>query len=334
MQPKTKLLQSVRSKLRVRHYSVRTEEAYVAWVRRYVRHFGLRHPSELGEAEVHAFLTWLAEERELSASSVNQALAALLFLYAEVLRRPLGGLGTLPRGRQPLRLPVVLTVEEVRRVLEALDGVPRLIGLVLYGSGMRLGECLALRVKDVDLGRGELMVRRGKGARDRVTVLPRVVRVGVERQIQRVAAQHVAECGEGRAHGWVEVPGAMGRKSPLAGRSLAWQWLFPATRRYQAPATGRWCRHHWHDSAMQRAMTAAVGRSGIMKRASCHTLRHSFATHLLEGGADIRTVQELLGHRDVATTMIYTHVLNRGGLGVTSPADRGEMGELLAGLAL
>lgn len=333
-QHKSPLLRAMQSNMRLRHFSRRTEAVYLAWVRRYVRYHRLRHPREMGAVEVRAFLAWLAEERQLSASSVNQALAALLFLYGEVLRQPLEALGPLPRAKQPERLPVVLTREEVRRVLGQLDGVARLIGVVLYGSGMRLTECLTLRIKDVDLERGEFLIRRGKGAKDRVTVLPQAARGAIGGQMQRVSARHAAECAEGLAEGWVAMPGALDRKYPGAGRSLAWQWLFPATRRYRDPADGRWYRHHWHDTAMQRAMTAAVRRSGITKRASCHTLRHSFATHLLEGGADIRTVQELLGHRSVTTTMIYTHVLNRGGLGVTSPADRGGLGDLLGGLAV
>lgn len=333
-QYKSPLLQAMQSNMRLRHFSLRTEAVYLAWVRRYVRYHRLRHPRELGSAEVRAFLAWLAEAGRLSASSVNQALAALLFLYGEVLRQPLEALGPLPRAKQPERLPVVLTREEVRRVLAELDGVARLVGVVLYGSGMRLSECLTLRVKDIDLERGEFLIRRGKGAKDRVTVLPQAVRGPLARQVARVGARHAVECGAGLAHGWVVVPGALDRKYPGAGRSLAWQWLFPAVRRYRDPADGRWYRHHWHGTAMQRAMAAAVARSGLTKRASCHTLRHSFATHLLEGGADIRTVQELLGHRSVTTTMIYTHVLNRGGLGVTSPADRGGLGDLLAGLSV
>ncbi len=293
----------------------------------------MRHPEEMGEVEVRAFLIYLAAERRLSASSVNQALAALLFLYGEVLRRPLGALGRLPRARGPIRLPVVLTVEEVRELLGALDGVSRLIGLLLYGSGMRLMECMTLRLKDIDVERGEIWIRRGKGAKDRVTVLPQVVRGAVARQIARVAAMHRDDCGAGVNGGWVALPDALDRKYPSAGRSLPWQWLFPARRRYVDGESGQLRRHHLDESVVQRAMAAAVRRCGLTKRASCHTLRHSFATHLLLSGADIRTVQELLGHRDVSTTMIYTHVLNRGGLGVTSPADRGGSGNLFAGLA-
>ncbi|HPF61028.1 MAG TPA: integron integrase [Gemmatimonadales bacterium] len=334
LQSKSPLLHAMQSTMRLRHFSPRTETVYLAWVRRYIRFHRLRHPGEMGAAEVRAFLEHLAGPRRLSASSINQALAALLLLYADVLRQPLEALGPMPRAKQPERLPVVLTRDEVRRVLQELDGVARVIGVVLYGSGMRLTECLSVRVKDVDLERGEFRIRRGKGAKDRVTVLPQAVRGALVAQLERVAVRHRRECAEGLEHGWVALPGALDRKYPGAGRSLAWQWLFPATRRYRGEADGRWYRHHWHESAMQRAMTAAVRRSGVLKRASCHTLRHSFATHLLEGGADIRTVQELLGHRSVTTTMIYTHVLNRGGLGVTSPADRGGLGDLLAGLAV
>ena len=334
MQQNSPLLRAMQSNLRLRHFSPRTETVYLAWVVRFVRFHRLRHPRQMGAVEVRAFLGHLAEGRGLSASSVNQALAALLFLYSEVLRQPLEALGPLPRAKQPERLPVVLTREEVRRVLAELDGVARLIGVVLYGSGMRLTECLTLRVKDLDLERGEFRIRRGKGAKDRVTVMPRAVRGAIGGQIRRVAALHRDDCAAGADGGWVMLPEALDRKYPGAGRSLAWQWLFPASRRYRDPASGHWVRHHWHESAMQRAMTAAVRRSGITKRASCHTLRHSFATHLLESGSDIRTVQELLGHRSVTTTMIYTHVLNRGGLGVTSPADGGGLGDLLSGLAV
>ena len=331
MQPKPKLLQLLRSNLRLRHYSPRTEAAYADWVRRYVQFHQLRHPIDMGEAEIREFLVHLAVRRQVAPSTLNQAIAALVFLYREVLGRPPGDFGPLPRPRLPTRIPVVLTPAEVRQVLAALDGMPRLIGVVLYGSGLRLMECLTLRIKDLDLDRGEIRIRRGKGAKDRITVLPAVVREPLGRQVDRVRGQHQADRDRDPAGGWVELPGALGRKYPAAGRSLAWQWVFPATRRYRDPATGQVRRHHLHESAMQRAMTGAVARSGITKRASCHTLRHSFATHLLESGSDIRTVQELLGHRDVSTTMLYTHVLNRGGLGVTSPADRAGLGDLVQG---
>ncbi len=319
MQQKTKLLHSMRANLRLRHFSPRTEEAYVSWVRRFVRFHGLRHPREMGEREVVAFLTHLAVERHVSSSTQGQALAALLFLYRHVLDRPLAGLGPIPRARAPVRLPVVLTRLEVQRVLAGLQGVMRLVGSLLYGSSLRLLECLTLRVKDLDLERGELRIRRGKGAKDRVTVLARTALGPLERHLEDVRRLHSRDVAEGA--GWVELPDALARKYPNAGRLWPWQWVFPARRRYLERATGRMRRHHLHESAVQRAMVEAVRASGIGKRATCHTLRHSFATHLLEAGYDIRTVQELLGHRDLSTTMIYTHVLNRGGRGVESPAD-------------
>jgi integron integrase len=333
MQPKPRLLHALRANLRLRQYSPRTEEAYTAWTRRYVRFHGLRHPADLSVEHVRAFLLHLAEERHCAPATLAQALAALLFLYKDVLQRPLpAGMGALPRARAPVRLPSVLGPDEVRQVLAQLRGLPRLIALVLYGGGLRLMEALTLRLKDVDIGRGELVIRRGKGAKDRVTVLPVVLRAALSAQIDRVRALHVRECARSADAGWVVVPTALARKYPQAGRSLPWQWLFPSQRVWLDPGTGRRFRHHLHESAVQRAMAAAVRLSGIPKRASCHTLRHSFATHLLEAGADIRTVQELLGHRDVSTTMLYTRVLNRGGLGVTSPADRAGLGELVSGL--
>jgi integron integrase len=331
MEPNAKLLPSLRANLRLRHFSPRTEEAYSAWVKRYVRFHGMRHPGEMAEGEVRAFLTHLAVERRVAPSTQAQAMAALLFLYREVLGRPLSGVGDVPRAKAPYRLPVVLTSEEVRRVLEHVHGTPRLVALLLYGSGLRLLEALGLRVKDVDLGRGELRVRRAKGGKDRVTVLPQLMRASIGRQLNRVLVVHERDLRLGG--GWVELPGALAVKYPRAGQSIAWQWVFPATRRYTDSVTGQVRRHHLHESAVQRAVAVAVRRSGITKRATCHSFRHSFATHLLESGADIRTVQELLGHRDVSTTMLYTHVLNRGGLGVRSPADRGGLDDLFAGLA-
>lgn len=333
MTPKPRLLQSLRANLRLRHYSPRTEEAYTAWTRRFVRYHGMRHPAELGEAEVRAFLVYLAEDRHCAPSTQAQALAALIFLYTHVLGRPVAGLGAIPRARAPVRLPTVLGPEEVRQVLRQLRGVTRLVGLLLYGSGMRLLEGLSLRVKDIDVSRGEIVVRRGKGAKDRVTVLPQVLRGAIAAQLEAVRHQHQRDCGVSATSGWVALPDALDAKYPQAGRSLQWQWVFPARRSYIDLVRGYRCRHHLHESAVQRAMTEAVRASGITQRATCHTLRHSFATHLLEGGADIRTVQELLGHRDVSTTMLYTHVLNRGGLGVRSPADRAGLEELVAGLA-
>ena len=318
-QSKTRLLTLLRAKLRLGHFSLRTEQAYRGWVVRFVRYHDLRPPQEMGEAEVLEFLRHLAEDRHVAASTQEQALAALQFLYREVLDRPLRLAGRIPRGRVPDRLPTVLTRDEVVRVVDELSGVYRLVALLLYGSGLRLMECLTLRVKDVDLARGEIRVRRGKGGRDRVTVLPGVILRVLEAHLAEVKRRHRRDLSRGA--GRVALPGALARKYPRAAASWAWQWIFPAKRRYLDRETGEARRHHLHATAVQRAVAEAVRRSGIGKRASCHTFRHSFATHLLESGYDIRTVQELLGHRDVSTTMLYTHVLNRGGLGVRSPAD-------------
>ena len=314
-----KLLQLVRLAARVRHYSPRTEEAYAGWVRRYVRYHGLRHPNELGAAEVRDFLTALADRGKLSASSQTQALSALLFLYREVLGRRLTELGEIVRARQPARLPVVLSREEVRGLLGRLTGASRIACVLMYGSGLRLLETLGLRVKDLDFALGEIRVRRAKGAKDRVTMLPSALRPELEAHLERVRRLHHRDLAQGG--GKVALPHAMERKSPGAAKDWAWQWVFPANRRYQDPR-GELRRHHLHESVVQREVRAAAIAAGIPKRVTCHSLRHSFATHLLQDGYDIRTVQELLGHKDVATTMVYTHVLNRGGLGVRSPMDR------------
>jgi integron integrase len=319
-QSKTRLLSLLRAKLRLGHFSLRTEQAYRGWVVRFVRYHDLRHPREMAEAEVLEFLRHLAEDRHVAAATQEQAIAALQFLYREVLDRPLRLAGRMPRGRVPDRLPAVLTRDEVVRVVGELIGVHRLVALLLYGSGLRLMECLTLRVKDVDLVRGEIRVRRGKGQRDRVTVLPAMILRALEAHLGEVQRRHRRDLSRGA--GRVELPGALARKYPRAAESWAWQWIFPAKRQYLDRDTGELRRHHLHATAVQRAVSEAVRRSGIGKRASCHTFRHSFATHLLESGYDIRTVQELLGHRDVSTTMLYTHVLNRGGFGVRSPADQ------------
>jgi len=315
-----KLLDQARGLMRARHLSPRTEQAYLAWIRRYVRHHGLRHPRELGDAEVVAFLTHLASERQVARSTQVQAMSALLFLYRDVLRQPIGDIRSVVRSAAPARLPTVLSREEVGQVLAELDGDVRLVALLLYGAGLRLLECLTLRIKDVDLARGEIRVRRGKGSKDRVTMLPTIARARLEQQLARVRALHERDRQSGG--GLVELPEALSRKAPSWARELAWQWVFPARRRYRDSATGEIRRHHLHETAVQRHVQRAVRAAGLTKRATCHTFRHSFATHLLEDGYDIRTVQELLGHTDVATTMIYTHVLNRGRLGVRSPADR------------
>src|SRR5437016_9247069 len=316
---KPRLLDRVREALRLRHYSRRTERAYLGWIRRYIVFHAKRHPAEMGAAEVSRFLSSLAVEGRVSASTQNQALAALLFLYGPVLGVELPWLDGLVRAVRPERLPVVLSRDEGRAVLLA-RGTSRLMAVLLYGAGLRLLECARLRVKDLDFAANQIVVRSGKGNRDRVTILPAIVRPALERQLARVRAQHERDLRAGA--GWVELPHALARKYPNAGREWAWQWVFPATRIYVDQETGQRRRHHLHESVLQRAVKDAARRAGIAKRATCHTFRHSFATHLLEDNHDIRTVQELLGHRDVSTTMIYTHVLNRGPGGVRSPADR------------
>lgn len=328
--PKQKLLHALRDNLRLRHFSPRTEEAYTAWVRRFVTFHHLAHPAHLGDADVARFLTHLAVERRVAPSTVIQATAALQFLYREILGRPLAVGSVIPRPQVPTRLPVVLTPAEVRRVLAELRGTHRLIGMLLYGSGLRLLECLTLRVKDVDPERGEIRLRRGKGSKDRMTVLADALREPIRVHLLRVQAQHQRDLAAGA--GWVELPGGLAAKYPQAGRSWPWQWVFPATRRYADAETGEGRRHHLHETAVQRGVAAAAVRSGIGKRATCHTFRHSFATHLLESGSDIRTVQELLGHKDVSTTMLYTHVLNRGRLGVRSPFDQAGLEGLTSGM--
>lgn len=318
--PAPSLLTQVRDAIRLRHYSRRTEEVYVQWIRRFIKYCDMRHPRELGTGDVTRFLSSLAVEGHVSASTQNQALAALLFLYREVLKVPVGWLHAVVHAKRPARVPVVLTREEVRRVLARLKGRPTaLIAGLLYGTGMRLLEALGLRVKDIDFGANQITVRGGKGDRDRRTMLPERLTGPLLRHLAEVRTQHERDLEAGA--GWVELPGALGQKYPQAGREWSWQWAFPAGRGYVEPRTGQRRRHHLHESVMQRAFKEAVRAARITKPASCHTLRHSFATHLLDSGYDIRTVQELLGHRNVETTMIYTHVLNRGGLGVRSPAD-------------
>jgi integron integrase len=292
----------------------------VGWIRRYILFHHKRHPAEMGAAEVTRFLTALAVERNVAASTQNQALGALLFLYREVLDQTLPWLDNLVRARRPQHLPVVMTRDEVRAVLQHLDGIPRLLALLFYGAGLRLLEGARLRVQDVDFAANLILVRDGKGAKDRITMLPAAVKADLTRHLQGVRRQHEGDLQAGA--GWVELPDALGRKYPNAGRQWGWHWVFPATRLYVHRETRQRRRHHLHESVPQRAVKDAVCRAGILKHAKCHTFRHSFATHLLEDGYDIRTVQELLGHRDVATTMIYTHVLNRGPAAVRSPADR------------
>jgi len=274
----------------------------------------------MGAEEITRFLSALSIERNVAASTQNQALSALLFLYKEVLEQELPWLDDIVRAKAPARIPVVLTREEVRQIIAAMDGPPRLAALLLYGAGLRLLEGLRLRVKDVDFQRNQITVRAGKGAKDRVTVLPAAASRDLAKHLDTVREQHLADLRVGA--GWVELAWALGRKYPGAGREWIWQWVFPATRTYYHAESGQRRRHHLHESVLQRVVREAVRSKDIPKRATCHTFRHSFATHLLEDGADIRTVQELLGHRDVSTTMIYTHVLNRGPAGILSPADR------------
>jgi integron integrase len=314
-----RLLDRVREAMRIRHYSRRTEQTYCAWIRRFIVFNGRRHPAEMGAAEVTRFFSSLATDSRVSASTQNQALAAVLFLYRNVLGVELPWLEDVVRAKRTRRLPVVLSRAEVRAVLDHLHGVPRLMGLLLYGAGLRLMECARLRVKDVDFDASQIIVRCGKGSKDRVTLLPSAAKAPLARHLEHVRCQHLADLLGGA--GWVEMPDAVSRKYPAAGREWPWQWAFPATRTYTHPLTGERRRHHLHESVLQRSVHDAVRKTGLGKPASCHTFRHSFATHLLEDGYDIRTVQELLGHKDVSTTMIYTHVLNRGWRGVRSPAD-------------
>ena len=326
--PAPKLLDRMRAAMRLRHYSPRTEDAYCSWVRRYVRFHGLRHPETLDGAAIQAFLEDLATTHRVSASTQNQALAALLFLYVDILGRPPELSGHFVRGRRPERLPVVLTQGEVTAVLARMGGAPWLMASLLYGAGLRLMECATMRVKDLDLDRREIRLRDGKGRKDRVTPVPRRLVEPLREHLAGVRQQHDADVAAGA--GFVALPDALARKYPAAAREWAWQWVFPATRGYTDPETGERRRHHLHETVLQRAVREAALAAGLSKRVGCHVLRHSFATHLLETGYDIRTIQELLGHRDVATTMIYTHVLNRGALGVRSPLDDLEPGGSLA----
>ncbi len=315
-----RLLDRVRATLRVRHYSLRTEQAYVGWIRRYIHFHGLRHPNELGSSAVVEFLSDLAVRGRVAASTQNQALAALLFLYREVLGRELEGLGNAVRARAPRRLPVVLSRDEVRRLLAQMNDPEALVAAVLYGAGLRLLECLRLRVKDIEMERRQITVRQGKGNRDRACPLPRSLRAPLIEQLEY--ARGLFDRDRAQGHGGVELPHALIRKYPNAPYEWAWQWVFPAPRHSRDPRTGITRRHHLHPSSPQRAVRRAAAAARIPKRVSPHTLRHSFATHLLENGSDIRTVQVLLGHRDVKTTMIYTHVLDRGPLAVESPFDK------------
>lgn len=320
MDGKPRLLDQMRERIRLKHYSIRTERVYCEWVKRFIRFHQYRHPLDMGAPEIEAFLTELAVKRNVSASTQNQALSALLFLYKEVLVVDLPWLADVVRAKKPQRLPVVLTIEEVRSILALLEGGPWLVCSLLYGTGMRLMEVLRLRIKDVDFKRHEILIRDGKGMKDRITMLPRSMVQPLRQHLAVVQAIHRAELEQARGDVWL--PFALARKYPKAPWEWGWQYVFPAAGLSVDPRSGAVRRHHLDEKRIQRAFKRAVIESGIIKPATPHTLRHSFATHLLEAGQDIRTVQELLGHTDVKTTMIYTHVLNRGGLAVLSPLDR------------
>ena len=316
---KPRLLIQVRNALRSRHYSPRTEKTYIAWIKRYIYFHDIRHPDTLGENEINDFLTNLAVVGKVSASTQNQALSALLFLYRHVLGREIGDLGDVIRARSPKHLPVVMTSDEVRAVLSKLTGEKRLMASIMYGSGLRLMECLRLRVQDIDFSRNEIIVRDGKGGKDRVTMLPLSCKDQLQEHLVQVRAVHGIDLAEG--WGRVQLPAALDRKYPNAPAEWRWQWVFPQSNRWKNSKTGEEGRHHVHETILQKTVRNAVREAGIVKHATCH-IRHSFAPHLLETGYDIRTIQELLGHKDVSTTMIYTHVLSKGGRGVRSPIDR------------
>ncbi|MFH1007292.1 MAG: integron integrase [Candidatus Latescibacterota bacterium] len=316
---KPRLLDCLREALRSRHYSRRTEQTYCQWVKRFIHFHNVRHPAEMSEPEINAFLTHLAVKENVSASTQNQALSALLFLYRYVLGRDIGDLGDIIRARKPKRLPVVMSRDEVRAVVNHLDGEKWLMASLIYGAGLRLMECLRLPVQDIDFCSNEILVRDGKGGKDRVTMLPESLRKPLQDHLRRVKRIHDKDLADG--WGRVQLPDALGRKYPNSPTEWRWQWVLPQKNRWNDPRTGQEGWHHVDESILQKTFKQAVAKAGFAKRATRHTLRHSFATHLLENGYDIRTVQELLGHADVRTTMIYTHVLNRGGHGVRSPVD-------------
>ena len=316
---KVKLLDQVREIIRLKHYSIRTEESYVGWIRKFILFHRKRHPAEMKEGEVVAFLSHLANYGKVTASTQNQAFSALMFLYRHVLKQELGEIEGVERAKRPSRLPVVLTRAEVKAVLSHLKDTEWLMASLLYGAGLRLMECLRLRVKDLDFSYHQLVVRDGKGQKDRVTMLPQVLEAPLKRHLERVKALHLNDLRRG--YGEVYLPFALERKYPNAAKEWGWQYVFPSDRLSRDPRSGKVRRHHLDENTLQRAVKRGVRLADLTKPASCHTLRHSFATHLLEDGYNIRTVQELLGHKDVSTTMVYTHVLQRGGRGVRSPLD-------------
>jgi integron integrase len=321
MPEEPRLLERVRAHIRLKHYSIRTEQAYVQFIKRFILFHHKRHPLEMGVDEIRQFLSHLATEGRVSASTQNQALSSLLFLYRDVLGVELPLITGVERAKRPARVPVVLTREEAAQILAQMEGVYRLMAGLLYGSGLRVMECVRLRVKDVDFGYGQIIVRDGKGEKDRRTVLPESLVEPLERQLTRARLLHEEDLQKGK--GRVYLPYALERKYPTASAEWVWQWVFPANKISRDPRTGQMRRHHASEDRLQAEVKRAVARAGVAKKVSCHTVRHSFATHLIEANYDIRTIQALLGHKDVSTTMIYTHVLNRGGQGIKSPLDSG-----------
>ncbi len=314
------LLKQVSTCIRLKHYSSRTEQAYIDWIKRFILFNDKKHPRELGEKDISDFLSHLAIHKNVAASTQNQALSALAFLYHDVLNIPMGIIKDFQRAKQPKRLPTVLTKDEVRSIISLLDGSHWLMGNLLYGAGLRLMECIRLRVKDIDFNYKQVVVRNGKGNKDRITLLPQIVVEALQNQIEKVKTYHQMDLDNG--YGKVFLPYALENKYPKANSEIGWQYVFPSNKLSVDPRSEITRRHHINEKSLQRAVKIASKSSNIHKQVSCHTFRHSFATHLLEDGYDIRTVQELLGHNDVSTTMIYTHVLNKGGRGVISPADR------------
>lgn len=314
-----KILDLVRESIRLKHYSIRTEEAYVNWIKRYILFHNKKHPVDLSEVHIRKYLSHLAVKQKVAASTQNQALNAIVYLYKNILKIELGDLGTIERAKRSRSIPVVFSQTEAKNVLDNMSGVNKLMASLLYGTGMRLMECVRLRIKDVDFGNNQILVRDGKGNKDRITVLPEKLKEILKIQIKRVKLTHQQDLLEG--FGTVHLPNALSKKYPSAGKSIGWQFIFPASKVSKDPRSDKVHRHHIHESLLQKAVNKAIKKTKIEKPASCHTFRHSFATHLLENGYDIRTVQDLLGHANVKTTMIYTHVLNKGGLAVKSPLD-------------
>jgi len=316
---KPKLLDQVRAAIRTRHYSPRTEESYIYWIKKYIFFHNKQHPAEMRENEINAFLSHLATKEKVAASTQNQALCAIVFLYKHVLKIELGNFGNITWAKKPKKIPVVFTKEEAKAVIDQLKGTNWIIASLLYGSGLRLNECLQLRIQDIDFKYNQITVRNAKGDQDRVTMLPEKVKLPLQEHLKKVKKIHEKDLRDG--FGSVYLPYALERKYPNANKAWGWQFVFPATRISTDPRTGIRRRHHLYETVIQKAVKRAIQKAGMTKHASCHTFRHSFATHLLERGHDIRTVQELLGHKHVETTQIYTHVLNKGGLGVKSPVD-------------